>query len=109
VIIENRSKAVKVLKARERSPLRLFPGYNDCSEIEDIEQYFQNVASKALRKECLTLEKIENLSDDERQDAKKAKEKNNKMNNNLKATTANNSMDPALRQKQDKKSKKKDK
>ena len=81
MIIENKSKSVKVLKACGQSTLRLFPGFNDIGKV-DLDGYRSKV-SEALfndpKDKCLFVAKHE-LSTEERAASKSAKEKNDMLN-----------------------------
>lgn len=80
MIIYNKSKAVKVLKAVGLPVLRLFPGNNTVDE-GTIKGYFEgNPAAEGVRKECLKVVGDESLSGIEKREADSAKEKNDALN-----------------------------
>ena len=81
ILIKNSSKSVKVLKAAGSPTLRLLPGCNKVIE-NDLKPYLKgNEAANAMFKECLTvLKNVEDISAEEKEEAEKAKEKNDMLN-----------------------------
>lgn len=79
MIINNKLKAVVVLKAVGMPNLRLFPGHNTVGE-SGIENYFTNKAAKAHQKNNLLVVKSESVSAEDKIQADKAKEKNDQLN-----------------------------
>lgn len=89
MIILNKSKAVKVLKAIGLAPLRLFPGHNTVDE-KVVPEYFKNAAAKGVQKECLSVVEGDLLSHEEKTQADKAKKKNDELNRAQKIIKASN-------------------
>lgn len=79
IIINNKLKAVVVLKAVGMPNLRLFPGYNTVNE-KGIKNYFTNKAAIAHQKDNLLVVKTESVSAEDKIQADKAKEKNDQLN-----------------------------
>ena len=82
IMIENRSKATKVLKALGRVDIRLFPGFNNVNISEDeLMIYLDSNSARGMVKECLRVDVDKaNLSEQELKQVQLAKEKNDAMN-----------------------------
>lgn len=89
ITVLNNSKAVIALKALGKMNLRLIPGANyvDMSE-KDFKVFMNNKAAKGYeQKRIIHVVGAETLTDDEKVAAKKAKEKNDKLNKGQKPLT----------------------
>jgi len=89
MIINNKTKAVIVLKAVGMQNLRLFPGYNTVEE-KGLDKYFQNKAALAHQKMNLDVVKTESITAEEKKLANKAKEKNARLNKAQRVVKAQN-------------------
>ncbi len=79
LVVKNKRKKVKVLKAMGKPALRLMPGLNNVDE-KDLDDYSKgNPAAKAIIKKDLRIIS-DKLSQQERQEAKAAQEKNDLLN-----------------------------
>lgn len=89
MIINNKTKAVIVLKAIGLPNLRLFPGYNTVEE-KGLDKYFQSKAALAQQKTNLAVVKSEDATTEEKKLADKAKEKNVRLNKAQRVVKAQN-------------------
>ena len=89
MIINNKTKAVIVLKAIGMPNLRLFPGYNTVEE-EGLDKYFQSKAAMAQQKMNLSVVKSDEATVEEKKMADKAKEKNARLNKAQRVVKAQN-------------------
>ena len=89
MIINNKTKAVIVLKAIGMPNLRLFPGYNTVEE-EGLDKYFQSKAALAQQKDSLSVVKSEDVTTEEKKLADKAKVKNARLNKAQRVVKAQN-------------------
>jgi hypothetical protein len=80
MIINNKTKAVIVLKAAEMPVLRLFPGHNTVEE-KGLNKYFDNnAAAQGQREMNLSVVDSSGLTQEMKEQADKAKEKNDALN-----------------------------
>lgn len=80
MIINNKTKAVIVLKAVEMPVLRLFPGHNTVEE-KGLNKYFDgNPAAEGQRDTNLSIVNPDGLTQEMKEKADKAKEKNDALN-----------------------------
>lgn len=83
IVVQNDSKAVKVLKAWKNPDLRIFPGVNrvDLTKDEFKKIYLATPVNKAMFKECMKTLGESDLDTEEKEQAKAAKKKNDSLNN----------------------------
>jgi len=80
MIINNKTKAVIVLKAVEMPVLRLFPGHNTVEQ-KGLDKYFDgNPAAEGQRERNLSIVNPDGLTQEMKEKADKAKEKNDALN-----------------------------
>ena len=80
MIVINNTAHVIVLKAHGELPLRLFPGHNTVEE-KSLEKYMKNnPAAQGFAEKNLKIVNKDGISMDELAEAKRAKEKNDKLN-----------------------------
>lgn len=81
IVIENKTKAVKVLKTMGLPTLRLFPGMNHTDLDEKTLKLHQaSKVNAAVFKESLRVLGVKDLSTEENETAAAAKKKNDKLN-----------------------------